>query len=231
MADLTGSSSFIPKRTSGAVMRQRRTRNFFLLSILSYACLIAAPTASAAVYVYQLYTERRFDALVTELNNEIAKFSAADMARVLEFDERLKTATALVEGHISLGRAITALEQSTVQKVAFSELEFTRTADNGLTVSGALITTNFDTAMFQRTEFRRDSVPFQTATLTNITFVPVSEDGLGERVNMEGTFTFTPDSIAFEPDTQLTTTPDTTATDVTPAEDVGNNAAANDPAL
>lgn len=199
MPDLPSSSSFIPKRTTGTKIRQKRTRNFFLLSIISYACLIAAPTASAAVYVYQLYTDRQFDQIVTKLDEAIGGFSEAEMARVLEFDRRLKLAQQLVDTHVSVVKAFTALEQTTAQNAGFKTLSIKRLDEGTLTLEGELLADNFDTALFQRGTYNADTAPMTSADLNEITFSPASDDGAGEAVAFKGKFTFSSSDIAFSP--------------------------------
>lgn len=199
MPDLPNSSSFIPKRTSGTKIRQKRTRNFFLLSIVSYACLIAAPTASAAVYVYKMYTERQFDQIVSRLDEAIGVFSEAEMARVLEFDRRLKLAEHLVDTHVSVVKAFTALEQTTVRDAGFRSLAIKRLDEGTLNVEGELLASNFDTALFQRGAYNADTVTMATANLNDIAFSPATEEGDGEVVTFTGTFTFLSSDIAFTP--------------------------------
>lgn len=199
MPDLPSSSSFIPKRTTGTKIRQKRTRNFFLLSIVSYACLIAAPTASAAVYVYQMYTERQFDQVVGSLDEAIRGFSEAEMARVLEFDRRLKMAEHLVDTHVSVVKAFTALEQTTVQDAGFRSLTIKRLDEGTLTVEGELLANNFDTALYQRGAYNAETASMATANLDDVAFSPETEDGEGELVTFNGTFTFSSSDIAFTP--------------------------------
>lgn len=211
MPDLPNSSSFIPKRTTGTKIRQKRTRNFFLLSIISYACLIAAPTASAAVYVYQMYTERQFDQIVTRLDEAIGGFSEAEMARVLEFDRRLKMAEQLVETHVSVVKAFTALEQTTVRNAGFRSLAMKRLDDGTLNVEGELLASNFDTALFQRGAYNAESAAMATANLEDIAFSPATEAGDDEVVTFTGTFTFLSSDIAFTPNSGVSVTPADTA--------------------
>lgn len=218
MPDLPTSSSFIPKRTTGASLRQKRTRNFFLLSVVSYACLIAAPTASAAVYVYQLYTERQFEQVVQKLESAIGGFSEAEMSRVLEFDKRLRLASQLVDGHVSLVKAIDLLERSTAASVGYSTLAFERNADGSVTAKAEILATNFDAALFQRTAYLSNTNAIDKSTLDGISFEPPSEAGVGERVTMSGLFHFTPDAISFTVNKVDTTNIDTT----TPTEDVSD---------
>ena len=176
MPDLPNSSSFIPKRTTGTKIRQKRTRNFFLLSIVSYACLIAAPTASAAVYVYQMYTERQFDKIVTQLDEAIGVFSEAEMARVLEFDRRLKMAEHLVDTHVSIVKALTSLEQTTVRNAGFRSLTIKRLDEDTVAVEGKLLVNNFDTALFQRGAYNAETATMASVGLDNIAFSPSTEE-------------------------------------------------------
>ncbi len=199
MPDLPNSSSFIPKRTAGTKIRQKRTRNFFLLSIVSYACLIAAPTASAAVYVYKMYTERQFDQLVTQLDEAIGGFSEAEMARVLEFDRRLGMAKKLVDSHVSVVKALAALEETTVEAAAFRSLDMKRLPDGMLSVEGELLATNFDTALFQRGAYTADAAAMSKAVLSDVAFSPATVEGESELVTLTGKFSFSSSDIAFSP--------------------------------
>ncbi len=211
MPDVPSSSSFIPKRTQGTKVYQKRTKSFFLLSIVSYACLIAAPTASAAVYVYQLYTERQFDQIVTELDEAIGGFSEAEMARVLEFDNRLRQATILVNNHVSVARVFDILETQSASNIGFTGLSLKRNGDASVAVEAEIIAPNFDTALFQRGVYMREDNPIDVASLSDITFVPPNEQGVGERVTMSGSFAFSQESIAF---TVTDTVPAATANDL-----------------
>jgi hypothetical protein len=224
MPDLPSSSSFIPKRTMGNSLRQKRTRNFFLLSVVSYACLIAAPTASAAVYVYQLYTERQFEQVVQKLETAIGGFSEAEMSRVLEFDRRLRLASGLVDNHVSLVKAIDILEKNTAANVGFSSLNFARKSDGSLSAKAEIVATNFDAALFQRTAYLSNTTDINESTLDGIAFVPPSDVGLGERVTMSGEFDFTADAIRFTANRE-TTTAETTAS---PAEDTSEDSEATE---
>lgn len=230
MPEIPNSSSFIPKRSNGPRVRQRRSHTFFLLSIISYACLIAAPTASAAVYVYSLYTKQQFNEAVNRLDQSISNFREADMATVLEFDTRLKAANALIDSHVSLVRALQIFEQSTLQNVGFTELKFTRTGTDTVLAEASLTTTNFDAALFQRGEYSKSSALFSEATIDNVVFIPPGEEGLGESVTMQGEFVFAQDTIAYESSVasaQLSlpvSTPPESTDAVTPATDVSDAA-------
>lgn len=223
MPDLPSSSSFIPKRTAGVSARQKRTHSFFFLSVISYACLIAAPTASAAVYVYQLYTHRQFEQVVSSLETSMDTFSDAEMERVLEFDRRLKLAQSLVESHVSVVRVLEALEANTVAEAGFTNLSIVRNEDGSLAANADMLATNLDTAIFQRTTYNNENIAIDDASLGKITFAPAGEDGGGQRVTMTGTFGFTVDDIRFE--VKETVTDVVGDTDTTPAESTSGDAA------
>ncbi len=241
MSDLPNSSSFIPKRSSGQPARQRRQHSFFLLAIISYACLIAAPTASAAVFVYQMYTERQFEQVVSELDTAINAFSQADLEQVLEFNDRLKKAATIVDSQVALGLALQALERNTATEVAFTNLNLNRQKDGSIKVAGDLITTNFDAALFQRGEYAKSDLT-KSAQISNVTFTPQDLESGVKRVEVKGLFTFTPDQIRFSPESVITetvtdttnTTESATTTTNTTTEEVstsGDDLDANEPDL
>ena len=84
-------SSFIPKRNPGTKPKSVRRYNFFLLSVISYSLFVAAPLASAALFIYQISAEAKFAAAVKNLEEQIQTFNEDDLARVVEFDERRAT--------------------------------------------------------------------------------------------------------------------------------------------
>lgn len=167
-----------------------------------------------------MYTERQFDQIVSQLDEAIGGFSEAEMARVLEFDRRLKIAQNLVDNHVSVVKAFTALEQTTVRDAGFRSLSIKRLAEGTLSVEGELLASNFDTALFQRGAYSAETAPMQRAALEDISFSPAAEDSGEEVVTLNGTFTFSSSDIAFTPNsTSVTEVVDTAVTSETSTSD------------
>jgi hypothetical protein len=195
MADVP-SSSFIPKRNAQQATRRNRGHNFFLLAIISYACLIAAPTASAAVFVYNIYVDRQFAEAVVALEAAISDFGEADMKRVIEFDARLQNARDLVDRHVSINKVLAHLEANTIDLVAFTSLSLTRTAEGGVKVEGAALADSLDSAYFQRTVYDRDTTAGD-GLIADVAFNPGEDDA--ELVEFVGTYTFAAGDILATP--------------------------------
>lgn len=195
-------SSFIPKRTTTTTVRRPRTYNFFVVGIVSYALFISAPVASAAVYVYHLYTERQLDAVVTEIDTAISDFNVADLQTVVTTDNRLRGAKTLLESHVSLPTALRILEEGTAETVAFETLAFERTDRNTVTVSGDLTATNFDAAIFQREEYNKNTLIAETK-LEDLVFTPPNTEDITDLpdISVSGTFTFKTGTILYNPNT------------------------------
>lgn len=212
MADLP-QSSFIPKRSTTGRVRQPRRYNFFIIGIISYALFIAAPVAAAAVFVYEAYTERQLAATIVELDTAINDFSVSDMLTVVEFDNRLRGAQAILSSHVSLVQALTILEEGTAQSVAFLNLDFTRTDRSTLTLSSAITAENFDAAIFQREKYLTNEL-VSTTVLEELTFTPDGEEDLINTADIEvkGTFTFAANTILFTPQTGLSDVSSATTT-------------------
>ncbi len=197
MPDLQPTSSFIPKRTANTPARRRRGSNFFVLSVVAYACLIAAPTASAAVYVYKIYTERQFALAVEQLDESMNEFSQANLTRVLEYDKRLKIAEDLVDSHISINKIFAILEKETADTVAFASFSLKRTSPNAVTVAADIATDGFDSAIFQRGQYMQ-SDNFADVALTNIEFTPATLEDQAS-IAMKAHFALDAGKIMYDP--------------------------------
>jgi urease beta subunit len=165
---------------------------------------MAAPTGSAAVYVYQLYTTKQFESVVTELNQEISKFNTADMNRVLEYDKRLSITKTILDNHVSLGRALAILEANTAESVAFMNLIMKRTAREVVTVESMLLPDSLDAAMFQRDTYQ-GLKSLASSSITDIKFTPGNASST-RKVDLRGRFMFKAGEISFIPDGQATST-------------------------
>lgn len=233
MPDHQSTSSFIPKRSSNTTTKRRRNSNFFVLSIISYACLIAAPTASAAVYVYKIYNDRQFNTVAEELLNSTDKsFSQAALAEVIEFDSRLQATKKLLDHHASIGRVLSIIEANTAVSVNFTTLNLTRDSDTTIVTEADIVTDGFDSAIFQRGQYLSVD-DMSEVSITEFAFIPASETE-GVSTKMVGTFTFDVDSVVYDPNVSTTITTDT-ASDTTAestdgvesSSDLGDDAVTN----
>jgi hypothetical protein len=237
----SSSSSFIPKRGATQKLRQAPRRyNIFVLSIISYALFVAAPVASAAVYVYQMYSERQVTLAAEALQSEIASFGAAKFESVLEFDRRLVAAEALLDSHVSIHKVLTILERATAQSIGVGTLTLERTDMNTVTVTGDLTTDSFNAALFQRGTYSGEN-QIASTTLEGVNFTPASSEvedaelAGADEVSFSATFVFALDEISYTPQTAVSSASNREAeegamTDEAEAEPEDDSTAADDTA-
>ncbi len=207
------SSSFIPKR--GAAKNKRpagRKYNFFILSIISYALFVAAPIASAVVFIYEKYTEKVFAQAVIDLDTAINTFSEADMQRVVEFEDRLVAADQLLNSHVSLVSLMNILESNTAATIQFNSLAVERTSPDKLTATAAITTDEFDALLFQRGIYKGNeqiadtkfsAVTFAGAageeTSSSVSQTEVESANDTKSITLQAGFEFSADSILYTP--------------------------------
>ncbi len=229
MADVP-TGSFIPKRSVNQARRTKRY-NFFIFGIISYALFIAAPVASAAVFVYEKYTEKSLNAAIAELDKAVNDFSVSDLQMVVGFDNQLEGANYLLGSHISLVSAMNILEQSTAETVAFEDLSFERSDRSTLAVNATLSAEDFDAAIFQRETYSENDL-IASSSMEDLTFTPPSDetDPDTPQISVAGVFNFNADNILYTPAFGSVITPvsDTDTSDTT-TEATGDEA--NPPTL
>ncbi len=206
------SSSFIPKRNSATRPKTVRRYNFFILGAIAYSLFVAAPLASAALFIYQIRTESKFAESVKNLEEQIQTFNEADLARVVEFNDRLSLGKQILDTHVSFVTLLTLLESSTAETIQFNSLAIKRTDANTVDVSAKLTTDALDGALFQRGTYSTNA-KIKDTKLSNVAFVPAAEATEAEPakrsgVALEAKFTFAADSILYAPKVTVSTTTD-----------------------
>jgi len=199
----TSSSSFIPKRKSAGSTRQVTRRNIYIFSIISYALFIAAPFASAAVFIYQKYTDNTFNQAVVDLDTAIKGFNETDLLRVIDFNERLDIGNRLLQSHVSLVSLLNILEQSTAKTIQFNSLKITRTDQSSLLVDAEIVADTFDALLFQRGLYENNN-NIASSTYETLTFVPITADAKDSDANkpplsLTAKMSFTSDSVLYTP--------------------------------
>ena len=160
-------SSFIPKREPAKKKRSVSTRRVYVFTLISYVLLFSALIAAGGVYFYKQMVDENLTKEITLLNNEISTFSEANMRRVLEFDGRLQQAQSRLDATISLPTMFSALEAATAQTVQVTALEIVRENEEKLVLTGTMLTSSFDSAIFQR-QMYKDNETVSSVAVTEI---------------------------------------------------------------
>lgn len=194
----TTSSSFIPKRNPSAQARAPRQKNFFILSIVSYSLFIAAPLASAGVFIYQLQVQKNFAEVVKNLDASIKSFNQSDYDRVIAFTRRLSATNQLVDGHVSVTSLLNTLAAATAHTVQFKTLELTRKDDRVIALKAELLTPALDGALFQRGQYDADTI-IDTTAFSEVKLVPATAEGARGGVELKAEFSFNAADVLYTP--------------------------------
>ena len=192
------SSSFIPKRNPGAPTRAPRQKNFFILSIVSYSLFIAAPLASAGVFIYQLQVQKKFAEVVKNLDMAITSFNQSDYDRVITFTKRLAATNELVVGHVSVTSLLNTLGSATANTVQFKTLELTRADATKIALKATLLTPALDGALFQRGEYHANTI-IDTAAFSDVKLVPSTAEAGPGGVELKADFIFNTADVLYVP--------------------------------
>ncbi len=192
------SGSFIPKRNPGAPVRAPRQKNFFVLSIVSYSLFIAAPLASAGVFIYHLQVQKNFAEVVKNLDTAITSFNQSDYDRVISFNRRLLAVNELVAGHVSITTLLNTLGAATANTVQFKNLELTRTDAEKIAIKADLLTPALDGALYQRGQYDANTI-IDTAAFSEVKLIPASAEAAGGEVELKAEFSFSAGDVLYAP--------------------------------
>ncbi len=193
---MPGSSngSFIPKRNPVKRSRKSASRKVYAVTFVSYILIFATLLASAGVFMYNRFIDKQLETSVTVLNNEINNFDENEMQEVRNFDLRLKQVSDRVSKNISIASLFDSLEKAVVGKVQFLTLNIDRVGDVGLELEASVMTDSFDSSLFQRDIFEKNSDIFSSVSVNS---VELSEQNNSDNTENQG------DAVTFK--AELTT--------------------------
>jgi hypothetical protein len=154
----TPNASFIPKQGPVRKVRQTASRQVHFLTIVSYVLFVSTLVASGGVFLYNRHLESRLASEVEKLDATTGGFSDADMNTVREFNIRLHQAQSRLDKSISLVTVLGALEEVTLKAAQITELTIKREGDVQVAVDAKVNTDSFDSSLFQRGVYERNSV-------------------------------------------------------------------------
>ena len=129
-------TSFVPKQPVHTAAR-RSPGTFGILSLIAFFLAGAALVASGAVFAYERYLTGARDTKAAELADAEQKISRDTVEEFVRLRDRLASAEAIMENHVTLSSFFSLLETLTLQNVRFGSLALTvednRTAELKLT--------------------------------------------------------------------------------------------------
>lgn len=207
--DSSQSSSFIPKAPVRGAVTKRRVRKVYVFTYLIYIVFICSLLAAAGFWFIHYTADKKLADAQRALTEEQSKFNDSDVATVMQLNERLEEAENLFKGHVSLVRALEAVESVTVASVAMTGLQYVKGENAKLSFSLVARTEDFNSARYQREVLSANPV-LAGARLTSINY-GVSESTTDGQTATEAVVSFNIEKIlepgAIEP--ELITAPAT----------------------
>lgn len=143
--------SFIPQRPTKGKVAAKSLRKVYVLSYVSYLVFFATLIAVGVVFVYKLSLDGNLASLQGALVEERNAFGHSDLERIQNLDQRIDTATRLVNQHASLLTIFRALESTVADPVELTSFAYDRVKDmQNPTVTLAAKAEDFDTVLFQQ---------------------------------------------------------------------------------
>ncbi len=222
----TPASSFIPKQGPAKRSRQVVSRQVHVLTIVSYILFFGSLVAAAGVFLYDRHINNQLRNEVVALDAAIANFSNDKMEQVKAFNTRLEYAQNRIANSVSAVSIFESLEDSTAQAVAIQSLKLTRVEDQKFLIEANINTDTFDSALFQRGLYERNSV-IESVAFEDIGLGEVEEGGEAPTgVSFKAELAVPLSAVPYDPDgsplpvtdmtvVDLSTTTDATATTTT----------------
>lgn len=154
----TPASSFIPKQGPAKRSRQFVSRQVHVFTVISYVLFFGSLAASAGVFIYSGHIDNQLRQEVAALDAAIANFSNEKMNQVTAFNLRINQAQARIANSVSSVSVFDSLEDATAQAVAIDSLTLKRVEDEKFLLTAEISTDTFDSALFQRGLYERNSL-------------------------------------------------------------------------
>ena len=165
-------SSFIPKRpilqTTGA--SRTGVGVFFLLSVLIF---LIGLLASAGVFLYKDYLERRIASMDESLTRAKAAFEPTLIRELKRLDNRIESSKTLLKNHVAISSIFNLLEEATLSGVRFDEFSYASVGERELSLSMHGQAKNYAAVALQSDTFGK------TKHLSNQIFSDLDLDGSG----------------------------------------------------
>lgn len=174
-------NSFIPKQR-GAVRRKKSSgkKKLFLLTIVTYVVLFASLLSAGAMFLYHNYEKSKLEREVVGLNAAITTFNSEDLESVQEIDLKLRQANDRMLNAASVVAVLDAVDLATAESVQFQNISIERIGDEKFTISGDVVSSSFDAAIFQRAIYKLNKRLFSKIETEEVSLSRTQTEGQSE---------------------------------------------------
>ncbi|HEY4505361.1 MAG TPA: hypothetical protein VJG67_01600 [Candidatus Paceibacterota bacterium] len=138
-------TSFIPKKPIGSPQSSVSgvIRSTNIMSVVATVVFLVTVLTSGALFLYKSSLNSQIADAKTQIDNDRVAFQPDKIKDLVDVDSRIKSAEALLNNHIVLSDALVRLNQLTLKKMQFSDLEYLKKPDGlALSIVGEVQTYN-----------------------------------------------------------------------------------------
>ncbi|MDH5442451.1 MAG: hypothetical protein OEX08_02515 [Candidatus Nomurabacteria bacterium] len=176
-------TTFIPKKPtmSAPATKKRRSRPVGLLMMLAVLLVILAGASAGGVVVYEQLAQASLDEKRESLKVAEGVFETSLLAELQKLDNRLESASMLLDNHIMMEPLFRMLELTTLPDVRFSQFNFSQ-ADGPISLKLAGEATNY-TAIAQQSAIFGEEDMVSDHVFSN--FSPNNDGGISFDISMK----------------------------------------------
>lgn len=175
-------SSFIPQdaaaETRGPAKYAQSGGLSDLIVLVAIVLFVASLALAGAVFLYKQYLESSTTSKLEQLRHANDAFEPALIHQITRLDDRMRSADQVLGGHLAPGAFFQALEQSTLQTVAFQSLEVQATDSQHISVKFSGTAQSVNAIALQGDLFSKNGV------ITNPIFSDINRQADGVHFNM-----------------------------------------------
>jgi hypothetical protein len=136
MPNTSAPQSFIPRDAPVAAPRGVPGRGLAeLLTLIALVLFVASAALAIGVFLYSQYLQSNASSKVDQLERARAAFEPSLINELTRLDDRMRAAGEVLGGHIAPSAFFRMLEQTTIQTVAFTSLDFEATDDERMNIT------------------------------------------------------------------------------------------------
>ena len=161
-----------------------------LLLLLGIIFVIISGALAAGVFLYTQYLQTSNASQLDQLNRAQAALDPSLIQQLTRLDDRMNAAETLITAHLAPSQFFTILEQSTVQDISFTSLDYDATNPANVTLTMTGVAGSVNSIALQAQVFS------QSGIITNPIFSAI--DAQPEGVHFNFTALVNPSAIAYE---------------------------------
>lgn len=146
-------TSFIPKSNSSRNEAYSYKTPFGIFLIVAISLATLSVILAIFVFAYKSILNKSISSKTAMIQKKSETFNTQEIDNLVKFGDKIESAENLLNSHIAVSPIFSLLEQTTLQRLQFTEFTFTYLASNKIAVAMKGVATNFGVVARQSDAF------------------------------------------------------------------------------